>query len=463
VSKTNGDRELRGSLSYHRLNRARFLRLLGSGAGLSLIPSSLAGLGEASSAQAAVRPAMLRTSDEYPIGLWWPPPTAMTTVYRYQEIAEAGFNFVVGRYGQTDDTNRKALEVAAQSNLRFILQDDRVNEIVRRTSGLTDIKAALRLRVQELLGLFGGYQALAGVLLYDEPSSADFEVLGAGAQKLRELAPEQLPYVNLYSARSLNGTGAPTYADYLERYVNKVNPPFLGFSHYPLMDGTKITGDYFYNWALIRRYSLRFGIPSWIFIQSIFFDNDGKDGPPFHRRPNEAEIRWQVNVGLAYGAKGMQHFTYWTHQNSVKNKYGEALISASGERTALYRYAKGTNRYLKIVGKVLLPLVSESVTHARESSLLHGATAFKGDRYVKSVGGSPVILGKFRKPGVANERYLFVANRWFGRQADTRLTLTDFVNSVFEYNVGQRRFERVSRNLQPTLAPGGARLYLLRT
>jgi hypothetical protein len=468
VSKTNGSQELQRSLSQHRLSRARFLRLLGgTGAGLSLLPASLSCSAGESSAQAAAtvrRPAIL-TGERYPIGFWGPPPPAKTSVYRYREIAEAGFNFVVGSNGVTTDfANRQALEAAAENNLRYILQDYKLNEIVRRNTSFTDRKEALRRRINELLDLFGNYQALDGLVLYDEPSSTDFPILGFGTQKLGELAPGQLPYVNLYSARSLNNLGTRTYAEYVERYLKTVKPPVLCFSHYPLLEGTKITRDYFYNWALNRRFALRFGIPSWVFIQSIFFDNDGKKGPPFHRRPNEAEIRWQVNVSLAYGAKGIQYFTYWTRlSSSAQNRYGEGLISAGGERSETYEYAKRINGYLEVVGKVLLPLRSESVTHARESPLPRGATAFRGDRYVKSASGSPVILGRFRKPGVENQRYLFVANRSFSKRARTRLTLTDSVGKVFAYDVSRRTFVGVSRNLQPTLQPGGARLYMLRT
>ncbi len=466
-SKTDGPREPQRSLSQHSFSRNRFLRLLGAGAGLSLIPASVSGPGGASSAQAATtfsRPTIL-AGGEYPIGLWWPPPPGKTTVYRYQEIAEAGFNFVIGGNGlQTDDTNRRALEAAGQSNLRFILQDGSINAIVRSTSDLADRKAAVRLRVQELLGLFGGYQALAGMIFYDEPSRARFGIMGFARQKLGELAPELLPYGNLYpSYGTLEQTGTPTYAEYVERYLSTVNPPFLSFDHYPLLEGTKITEDYFYNWALIRKFALRFGVPSWAFIQSIFFDGSGV-GAPWRRRPSEAELRWQVNVSLAYGAKGMQYYMYWTPRLPTSPvQYGAGLVSLDGQRTATYVYAKRVNRYLRVIGKVLLPLTSESVTHAGESPLPRGATAFKGDRYVKSAGGSPVILGRFRKPGVETERYLFVANRSFDKWAETRLTLTDSVSGVSEYDIKERRFVRASRPLQPTIAPGGARLYLLRT
>ncbi len=46
------------------------------------------------------------------------------------------------------------------------------------------------------------------------------------------------------------------------------------------------------------------GVPSWCFIQSVDFSWNDSSYPP-RRRPNEAELFWQVNVSLAYGAKGV--------------------------------------------------------------------------------------------------------------------------------------------------------------
>ena len=90
----------------------------------------------------------------------------------------------------------------------------------------------------------------------------------------------------------------------------------------------QITSDYFYNWAVIREYSLKFGVPSWVFIQSVDFDGS-QVGLAQRRRPTEAEILWQINVSLAYGAKGIQYFTYWTPKVEPDGpiQFGEALVS----------------------------------------------------------------------------------------------------------------------------------------
>jgi hypothetical protein len=164
---------------------------------------------------------------------------------------------------------------------------------------------------------------------------------------------------------------------------------------------------------------------------------------------------------LAYGAKGIQYFTYWT---PTATGFGESLVSRDGELTPLYAYAKRANDRLKVVGKVLLPLTSESVVHANENPLPKGAKAFKADGYIKSVSGSSVILGRFRDLAGGTERYLLVTNRSFANAAQTWLKLSDSVSKVLELDSQTGTFVPVAQqgSIILSITPGGARLYLLR-
>ena len=119
--------------------------------------------------------------------------------------------------------------------------------------------------------------------------------------------------------------------------------------------------------------------------------------------------RWQINVSLRT-EPGDTVFNVWTPAGTG---FVESLVSRDGVLTPLYAYAKRANDYLKVAGKVLLPLTSESVVHANETPLPKGAKAFKADGYIKSVSGSSVILGRFRDPAGGTERYLLVTNRSF--------------------------------------------------
>ncbi len=82
-------------------------------------------------------------------------------------------------------------------------------------------------------------------------------------------------------------------------------------------------------------------------------------------------------MALAYGVKGIQYFTYWTPQNNGV-RFGDALITRAGARTALYAYADRANAFLEKVGGVLRPLNSQFVTHFGEKRLPRGAQPFRG-------------------------------------------------------------------------------------
>lgn len=467
------------------------------GAGLSFVPGFLSVVG-GSSAQAATL-----GGGEYPIGLWWPPPPAQTTVGRYREISDAGFNFVIGGNGVVDDTtNPAALEAAAANGLRFVLTDRKLQKIIRDSTAGTramgagtpsvmrflieqeeredpqpevraaaEPRAAVRQRIQELAALYGENPALAGLDLYDEPGRSLFGILGYARRTLQELAPREFAYVNAWPSYAAPGAlGTRTYPEYVDRYMDVIRPPVLSFDHYPLLAGGRTTSDYFYNWAVIRRYSLRYNVPSWTFIQSLGFDGS-RAGLAKRRSPDEADLLWQVNVSLAYGAKGIQYFTYWTPQASQNSsiRFGPALIYGNGSRTPRYRYATEVNRYLRVVGRALLDFNSESVTHARERRPPRGAEVFRRDAYIKAVYGSPVIMGTFRNPATAPSRRLLVVNRSPENAAKTRLTLADRVRGVYRLNSWTGEFERVrisrtraGRVVWMRIPPGGARLFLLR-
>ncbi len=480
MSKGDGSQEARRSLFEQRLSRARFLQLVGAGVGLSLVRASLGGLGGVgvASAQTAPTPTILG-SGRYPIGLYWPPPPSQTTSTRYQQIAAAGFNFVIGGNGVTNDTyNPKALQAAKANNLWYVLQDTALTTIIRNYASYSNPQAEVDKRIEALWGRYKGYYPAtwAGLYLYDEPKTHPFGILGHARQKTQNPSTQDqsdgglLPWVNLYgymnNPTTLASVGASSYDDYLQRYRTEVNTPFISFDHYPLLSGTAITDKYFPSWAAIRRVSLQSpSIPSWCFIQSVDFKwNDNSF--PARRRPNEAELFWQVNVSLAYGAKGIQYFTYWTPQDSATYTWGEALITKSGSRTPLYYSAQRVNNYLKVVGKVLLPLTSVSVVHAGEDPLPAGATAFSADGYVTSVSGSPVILGSFSDPTGGTGRYLLVVNRSFSNQASTQLALDASVSKVSKLDSSTGTFAAVTlkepgHSLQLTIDPGKAQLYLL--
>jgi len=74
----------------------------------------------------------------------------------------------------------------------------------------------------------------------------------------------------------------------------------------------------------MRRVSLEHGIPFWNFFNTMPF---GK-----HFDPTESQLRWQIYTSLAYGAKGVLYFCYWTPRGGEFPKDG-AIITPEGRPT----------------------------------------------------------------------------------------------------------------------------------
>ena len=494
------------------ISRAHFLKLAGLGAGISLFPGSLFPTNVAG-AQAAGGPEILAYT-RYPIAAWWPPPPVpkknpnfvAETARRYEQLAGANFNTVIGGNGVSNiRANRLALQACATNDLRLVLDDTELRNAIDPPSrarsadqeepesvlqalteqgsqqdvsakATTDRQTAITRRLETLRGeLLENPQhlsALAGILLDDEPGRSLFSTLRFAKGELeRVFGDGELPYVNVWPSHASpkNALEARSYKDYLGRYMTVVDLPFLSFDHYPLLANDRTTPDFFYNHAVIRDFALEFNVPSWGFVQSMGFD--GRDvGLGVRRKPDEAEIFWQINVALAYGVKGIQYFTYWTPRNN-KVKFGNALIMRDGKPTVLYDYATRANEFLQKVGSILLPLTSVSVTHFGEKRLPRGARPFEADAYVAAASGDPFILGSFNDPNDTDKRYVLVVNRSPNRASETtRLTVSGIVRSVdrFDPSIGEMgEFVPEAldgdppRFLHPSPGPGRAVLYRL--
>jgi len=119
---------------------------------------------------------------------------------------------------------------------------------------------------------------------------------------------------------------------------------------------------------VIRDESQRAGIPFWICLQS-----EGIEGAL--RIPNRAEIFWQANTALAYGARGVLWFTYWTPSPTQEIPWDEegepflaeahigGMLTRTGKRTPRYDHVREENRFLHVAGGALVGWDNAHVAH----------------------------------------------------------------------------------------------------
>lgn len=450
--------------SVPEMGRRSVLRAAGVGVGalaVGALDSGPAGAAPPRPVAARPDPATLPLvgGPEFPIGVFWPPPPFETTAARYRELAAAGITFVVtGNYLFDHYIGTYALQQADDAGLQVLVAGDHRQVALAQFLTVTDdrsvpssiTRADATSWLRTVLGYYTGHRSFAGLNVYDEPPAERLPNVGAITDILREIAPDLLPYSNL-----VPGNG-PDYAAFVRSYVDIVRPSLISFDRYPILT-SGVDLNYFENWVIFRAAALAAGVPAWTYVQSI--------GYAGHRTPTAAEVRWQVNVSLAYGAKGIQYFTWWTPDPARGEGFRSAVLTVDGRRTALYDAVRSLNRgWLQPAGRQLKPLVSESVVHANDTPLPPGVTAFTPTDRLRSVTGDALVLGTFRAATDDGTRWLLVVNRSERATARAHLGLAPGVRDValFRPATGGYADRGHPSTVEIRLAAGEAVLYRLR-
>ncbi len=326
--------------------------------------------------------------DRFVVGMWVPPATHEKLDAHYKDIAEANFTLVVGKSG---------------------------------TSAQEHLERCQRFGLQTLIEASGPVDKLAdgpacwGYLLVDEPGAGAFPDLAKRAEEIRTKRPGRFGYVNLYpNYAPLSALGTPSYDEHVAQFVREVKPEVLSMDHYPLMrPGGDTRAAYCANLECFRKHALAAGIPFWNYFYSMPF-NDRLD-------PTEAQIRWQIFTSVAYGAKGVLYFCYWTPGKGAAGAgefpKGGAIITAEGLKTRHYDEARRINGELKNLGPTLMKLTSTAVYHVNTET---NETALAGSpiRKLARVAGDPVgefIIGASRHADgrraviIVNHNYSYTA------------------------------------------------------
>ncbi len=375
--------------------------------------------------------------DRFVVGLWWAPMATNDLDRYYQELADAHFTLVVGKSGAS------------------------VTEHLARCE---------RLGLKTLVPLSGPVSeapegpACWGYLLADEPGAGAFPELARRAEEIRRVRPGKFGYVNLfpnYAGPAMLGT--TNYDEHVARFVREVKPEVLSMDHYPLMrpEGDS-RADYCENLATMRKYSLAAGIPFWNYFYSMPF-NDRLD-------PTEAQIRWQIFTSVAYGAKGVLYFCYWTPGKGAAGAgefpKGGAIITAEGLKTRHYEEAKRINWELKQWGPTLMKLTSTGISRANTTN--SSPRANSAVRKLARVGGDPAaefIIGSFKHENgdravvMVNHNYSYTAWPTVEFDADPRTVREVSKQSGATQAVVDDSPEL--KGLQLSFGPGDARLFLL--
>lgn len=323
---------------------------------------------------------------------WVSPPPRETTPARIAEVAATGFDLMVPALDDTGSTedNLARIDLAAANGIRCLVYDHRFSRFAtldpRSAAGgawLDTIVATYRQRAG-----FGGYY------LGDEPATPVFSRLAALHSLLRERDPEHPAWNDLLG---VYGVGYwPGWPAYVRAYLDSTRAPVLCYNEYDF----QVSGDkglYVRQLAAASQIANEYAIPFWVITQVIqHYD---------YRALTDGELRWQGSMALAYGARGVGYFTYWTPSFDPVIQWQYGLIDTSGHTTHWYDMISQFNPRVVAAGRVLARFSRLWTEHA--GSVPPGAAAFVPQAWLSEVAGRAAI-GAFADS--AGGRYVLIAN-----------------------------------------------------
>ena len=353
-------------------------------------------------------------------------------------LSEAGVNFIIDMkndFAVSPQNAAAVLELGEKYDISFFLKNSAVMNFADTVSATSyaDVE-----QMRQQLELMYEYSSFAGVYGRDEPTAAFFPKMKnaitnydtAAAQVGEDLSSywNLLPYV---SGTHLSGTSTSmTYAQYLQGFA-AANPPFIMYDTYPFtgLEGS-IGASWFTLMNEIRDFADSQGKSWWLFIQAGGYF----DGHSQHRMPTEGEFHWNINTALALGAKGIAYFPLveppeWINFD-IANK--NSLINQFGAKTQYYFYAQKANNQIAAIDHVLMKSRNMGAIVTGNSPAILRDNTLSNFRQLKSVSGSPSLVGCFDCNGGTA---LYVVNN---STAETAAEITLNFDKKYGYEVIQR-------------------------
>jgi hypothetical protein len=389
---------------------------------------------------AAQRPGSRWWLDRMVLGVYGPVPANHTN---FIAARESGFKIIVP--GSAD-----CLPIAREDLLLVIVKDARFSA----TDGKVLNDPEQRKKLDTLMNRLGQSGAFYGYYLAENVRATDFAALGKMVAYLRKNDPDHFSFISLLPiTASPNEWGAPTYEEYLDRFVTTVDPDFLCFHIVPFVrDGD--AAIYLKNLAIVRQKALESKMPFAVIVRV------GTAGAR-KRSVTAKQLRWLAGAALAYGARGVTFEPYWGTPAT-----GGILVK--GDRTELHEAAKELNQAMISMTGNILYVISQGAYHV-------GPAFPEGERLppdcvVQDVSGGSFIVGVFQ--GEKGRRVALVCNADWERSTLAQVRLREPVGQVMEMKLDKglwRGLQVIRRPGEPGIAmvpltfkPGEVRLLDLR-
>lgn len=338
---------------------------------------------------------------EFPILAWYSVlGDDELTPERYAELREAGINISFSRVDHNSQID-KALKACEGSGVKLILT----------SYELVDSTAATVARYKD-------NPNVAGYFLQDEPVVAAFAPLRRFRDRVYAADSTRLPYLNLFpSIVNPADLGVTTYEEYVQRFIDEVDIPMVSYDFYPIVnvDGRIFVRDTFFeNLEIVSRVAKANSRVFWAFCLAT------QHGP--YPLPTAVHMRHEAFSALAYGAQGIQYFTYWTpySKHSETWDYRNAPIDETGHRSSVWYLMRDLNREIQSLAWVFLGSENLGTWHT-------GAELPKGTRRLDTLpekfqeleaDGQGVLVSRLKN---GKNNFLMIVNRDIDRSQNITL------------------------------------------
>ena len=191
------------------------------------------------------------------------------------------------------------------------------------------------------------HPAIVGVVGWEEPNEDTISTDGLDAieeafkASRTGIGREDLEFFVNFLPRW--GDNSTDFDGYLDGYADKLDNQQISLDDYALVrnssDALYIRKSYFETLAVATAKAKAEGVPFWYTLLSCAHQTE--DTKYHYTAPTAEEIRWQMAVGMAFGAQNLTHYTYTSHD--TENYTSTMVEYGTFEKTALFNTIAGVN------------------------------------------------------------------------------------------------------------------------
>ena len=303
---------------------------------------------------------------------------------RFHDIHNAGFNACLCRC-DTEQDIKNVLDIAKTYDIKLII-----------------FSYSIVNHPEKVVPAIKAHSSMWQYYLMDEPRLEHLEKLQDVQKRIARYDQDAKFYINLLpnsSKDALKLMGVEKYPEYL-RAFNTIPQPQISYDFYPVQ-GKVVRGDKWYSILDdIRQESQRTRRPFWAYVLCV---------PHFiYPMPTIGHLRLQCYINLAYGAQGIQYFSYSTPEPTKNYDFHDGPLLRNGEKSATYYLVQKMNAELKPVASLFWHSTVIDIEHR------------------KCIDGE-VVVSHFRKDG---KRYTCFVNKSAEDNVTVALRPADYTQRV---------------------------------